>query len=63
MKSWQLQKTGRENLHLVDIPEPKPRPNEILVRTTAVSLNFRDKRSLRACIRDHSISRPCRAGS
>jgi NADPH:quinone reductase-like Zn-dependent oxidoreductase len=43
MKSWQLEKTGRENLHLVDIPEPKPGPDEILVRTTAVSLNFRDK--------------------
>ena len=63
MKSWQLQKTGRENLHLVDIPEPKPRPNEILVRTTAVSLNFRDKRSLRACIRDHFVSRSYLAGS
>ena len=27
MKSWLLEKTGRENLHLVDIPEPKPRSN------------------------------------
>ena len=43
MKSWQLEKTGRENLHLLEIPEPTPGPNQILVRTLAVSLNFRDK--------------------
>jgi NADPH:quinone reductase-like Zn-dependent oxidoreductase len=43
VKTWQLEKTGRENLHLVEIPEPTPGPNQILVRTTAVSLNFRDK--------------------
>jgi len=43
MKSWQLEKTGRENLHLVEIPEPTPGPSQILVRTAAVSLNFRDK--------------------
>jgi hypothetical protein len=43
MKSWQLEKTGRENLHFIDIPEPTPGPDEILVRTTAISLNFRDK--------------------
>ena len=43
MKSWLLEKAGRESLHLVDISEPKPGPEQILVRTTAVSLNFRDK--------------------
>lgn len=43
MKSWQLEKTGRENLHLAEIPEPTPGPNQILVRTSAVSLNYRDK--------------------
>jgi NADPH:quinone reductase-like Zn-dependent oxidoreductase len=43
MKSWQIEKKGRENRHLVDIPEPKPRSNEIPVRTTAVSLNYRDE--------------------
>ena len=34
---------GRESLHLVDISEPKPGPEQILVRTKAVSLNYRDK--------------------
>lgn len=43
MKSWILEESGRENLHLVEIPEPKPGPNQILVRTSAVSLNYRDK--------------------
>jgi NADPH:quinone reductase-like Zn-dependent oxidoreductase len=43
MKSWLLEDTGRKSLHLVDISEPEPGPEQILVRTTAVSLNFRDK--------------------
>jgi NADPH:quinone reductase-like Zn-dependent oxidoreductase len=43
MKSWLLEKAGRENLNLVDISEPKPGPGQILVRTKAVSLNYRDK--------------------
>jgi NADPH:quinone reductase-like Zn-dependent oxidoreductase len=43
MKSWQLKKSGRENLHLVESPTPQPGAGEILVRTKAVSLNYRDK--------------------
>src|SRR5260370_19325395 len=43
MKSWLLENTGRESLRLANINEPKPGPGQILVRTTAVSLNFRDK--------------------
>jgi len=43
MKSWLLEKPERKNLHLVDVSELKPGPGQILVRTTAVSLNFRDK--------------------
>jgi NADPH:quinone reductase-like Zn-dependent oxidoreductase len=43
MKSWQLKKSGRKNLHLVESPTPQPGAFEILVRTRAVSLNFRDK--------------------
>lgn len=43
MKSWQLEKTGRENLHLADHPKPTPGPEEVLVRMEAVSLNYRDK--------------------
>ena len=43
MKSWRLDRGGRESLHLVDISEPKPGPEQILVRTKAVSLNYRDQ--------------------
>ena len=43
MKSWQLKKSGNENLHLVESPTPQPQAGQILVRTKAVSLNYRDK--------------------
>lgn len=43
MKSWQLKKSGRENLHIVESPTPQPGAGEILIRTKAVSLNYRDK--------------------
>ncbi len=43
MKWWQLEKTGRENLHLVNGPLPQPGPRQILVRVQALSLNYRDK--------------------
>ena len=43
MKSWQLKKSGSENLHLIESPTPQPAAGQILVRTKAVSLNYRDK--------------------
>jgi NADPH:quinone reductase-like Zn-dependent oxidoreductase len=43
MKAWQLRGFGRENLACADVPIPKPGPSEILVRVSAVSLNYRDK--------------------
>ncbi|MBB5331137.1 zinc-dependent alcohol dehydrogenase family protein [Tunturiibacter gelidoferens] len=43
MKSWQLKKSGNENLHLIESPTPQPQTGQILVRTKAVSLNYRDK--------------------
>jgi NADPH:quinone reductase-like Zn-dependent oxidoreductase len=43
MKSWQLKRSGRENLHLIESPAPQPEADQILVRTNAVSLNYRDK--------------------
>jgi len=42
MKTWQLEKTGREHLQLIDQPKPEPGPEQILVRMQAVSLNYRD---------------------
>ena len=43
MKSWQLKKSGNENLHLIESPTPQPQAGQVLVRTKAVSLNYRDK--------------------
>ena len=33
---------GLDHLKLVDRPEPKPRRGEVVIRTSAVSLNYRD---------------------
>jgi NADPH:quinone reductase-like Zn-dependent oxidoreductase len=43
MKAWALQGFGRENLKMVDVPVPEPTAHEVLVRVSAVSLNYRDK--------------------
>jgi NADPH:quinone reductase-like Zn-dependent oxidoreductase len=43
MKAWELRGFGMENLVLTSQPEPKPGPNEVLVRVRAASLNYRDK--------------------
>ena len=44
MRAWQVTKYGRptEALELVEIPEPKPGPGEILVGTTASVLNYNE---------------------
>ncbi|AXG79708.1 zinc-dependent alcohol dehydrogenase family protein [Streptomyces paludis] len=43
MRAWQLEDLGLDNLRLAERPTPKPGPGEILVKVSAVSLNFRDK--------------------
>ena len=43
MKAWQLRGFGRGNLICADVSVPKPGPSEILIRVSAVSLNYRDK--------------------
>ena len=43
MKAWQLENSGRKNLRLVETDRPTPGPGEVLIRTQAVSLNYRDK--------------------
>jgi NADPH:quinone reductase-like Zn-dependent oxidoreductase len=43
MKSWEIQgQFGLESLSLADRAEPSPGPGQVLVRTKAVSLNYRD---------------------
>jgi len=43
MKAWDLNGFGREHLTLTDKPVPAAGPSEVLVRVSAVSLNYRDK--------------------
>ncbi|HEV7319934.1 MAG TPA: NAD(P)-dependent alcohol dehydrogenase [Ensifer sp.] len=43
MKEWTVDALGAQNLKITERAVPEPGPGEVLVRTTAVSLNFRDK--------------------
>lgn len=43
MKAWELRGYGKENLALTNKPVPPPGPREVLVRISAVALNYRDK--------------------
>ncbi len=42
MRAIQISAFGLDHLQQVDLPAPHPRPNEVLVRMEAASLNFRD---------------------
>lgn len=43
MKKWELNGLGRETLRLVEAHVPPLGPGQVLVRVSAVSLNYRDK--------------------
>jgi NADPH:quinone reductase-like Zn-dependent oxidoreductase len=43
IRHWLQSGTGRGNLNLVTAPKPVPHAGEVLVKVTAVSLNYRDK--------------------
>ncbi|HEV2279234.1 MAG TPA: NAD(P)-dependent alcohol dehydrogenase [Acidobacteriaceae bacterium] len=42
MKIWRIPRFGIENLEFIDVADPRPGPGEVLIRTRAVSLNYRD---------------------
>ncbi|HSM95518.1 MAG TPA: NAD(P)-dependent alcohol dehydrogenase [Rhizomicrobium sp.] len=42
MRVWELNAVGIDNLKLVEKPEPKPGPGQIVVAMMAASLNYRD---------------------
>ncbi|GGG68939.1 alcohol dehydrogenase [Kocuria dechangensis] len=43
MRAWTLDDFGFENLHLKQVPTPVAGAHELLVKVSAVSLNYRDK--------------------
>jgi len=43
MKRWQLPAFGLANLELAEVEVPEARGHELLIRVSAVSLNYRDK--------------------
>ncbi|NTX09845.1 NAD(P)-dependent alcohol dehydrogenase [Myxococcus sp. CA056] len=43
MKRWELRRPGRANLELASVAIPTPVAGEVLVRVSAVSLNYREK--------------------
>jgi NADPH:quinone reductase-like Zn-dependent oxidoreductase len=43
MKAWLLNGFGLDNLQLGEAPTPTPNQGEVLIKVSAVSLNFRDK--------------------
>lgn len=42
MKIWRIPRFGIDNLEYTDVAKPRPGPGEVLIRTRAVSLNYRD---------------------
>ncbi|MDF2920794.1 MAG: alcohol dehydrogenase [Microbacterium sp.] len=43
MRAWTLADFGFDNLKMTEVETPAPGPHELLVKVSAVSLNFRDK--------------------
>ncbi|WP_432937415.1 zinc-dependent alcohol dehydrogenase family protein [Kribbella sp. CA-253562] len=43
MRAWTLDDFGFDNLNLREVPMPEPAAGEVLVKVSAVSLNYRDK--------------------
>lgn len=43
MKRWEMIGLARENLQLVERPVPQAAPGEVVVKVSAVALNFRDR--------------------
>ena len=46
MKAYEIQNFGMEGLALADRPDPKPGPNQVLIKMHAWSLNYRDLMTL-----------------
>jgi NADPH:quinone reductase-like Zn-dependent oxidoreductase len=58
MKAWLLKDFGLDHLGLEEVSIPQPKKNEILIKVSAVSLNFRDKAIVDGMYRPDTIPKP-----
>ena len=58
MKAWLLKDFGLDNLQLDEVPTPVPKQSEVLIRVSAVSLNFRDKAIVDGIYEPEMIPKP-----
>lgn len=58
MKAWLLKDFGLENLTIGETETPTPKAGELLVKVSAVSLNFRDKAIVDGIYEPHLVSKP-----
>lgn len=58
MKAWLLKDFGLSNLIREEVDTPIPKPGELLVKVSAVSLNFRDKAIVDGIYEPHLVPKP-----
>ena len=58
MKAWLLDNFGLDNLRLGEAETPTPKDNEVLIKVSAVSLNFRDKAIVDGIYEPEMIPKP-----
>jgi NADPH:quinone reductase-like Zn-dependent oxidoreductase len=58
MKAWLLDDFGLDNLRLGETQTPTPKENEVLIKVSAVSLNFRDKAIVDGIYEPEMIPKP-----
>ncbi|KAA2242727.1 NAD(P)-dependent alcohol dehydrogenase [Chitinophaga agrisoli] len=58
MKTWEIQGFGLENLNQATRPIPQPGTGQLLVKVSAVSLNFRDKAIIDGIYLPHLMKMP-----
>jgi NADPH:quinone reductase-like Zn-dependent oxidoreductase len=58
MKAWLLKDFGLDNLVVGEVDAPTPKPGELLVKVSAVSLNYRDKAIVDGIYEPHLVPKP-----
>lgn len=58
MNAWLLKDFGLDNLQLGEVPTPTPKEDEVLIKVSAVSLNFRDKAIVDGIYEPESVPKP-----